>query len=79
MSMNSTSALAATLGMTGSELREYVYQRGLKGRTVYAIGNKYFAVGKKQPDSDDGGYTWVRHSDQFWAQQCNTVIWKATV
>lgn len=72
--MNSTAALAATLGLTVSELRDYAYQPTKSSRRVYAIGDEYFAVGKRAPLDDR---QWQKNKDQFWGEQCNTIIWRA--
>ena len=66
--------IAATLGMTPSELDEYRYHSTRTGRAIYAVGDVYVAAGKKPP-TEDVGASWERHPDQFWADGKTTIWW----
>lgn len=78
--VSSTAALAATLGTTITDLNDYRYQPSRISRAVYAIGNRYFCVGKKKPEIPElGGLEWREHPDKFWAERAGSVIWVAEV
>jgi len=65
-----SNVLADTLGI--DNLSEYRYQAGKSKRAIYAIDDKYFAVGKTKPDRER---VWMEYSDQFFAGKANTKIW----
>lgn len=67
------SVIAATLGLSTSELSEYRYQKTKHKSAVYCIGNDYFACGIDQPQTP--GLTWALHADQFFAERKNTKLW----
>lgn len=73
--MSPRATLASTLGLDLNELSEYRYQN-YASPAVYAIGDKYFAVGQKQPRHAVGG-PWRKHRDQFFAERNNTIVWVA--
>lgn len=75
--MSPRNALASTLNLEFSELTEYEYQPSRTKRRVYAIGDFYYCSGLKPVSLD--GIKWEQHSDQFFAKQAKTVIWKGSV
>lgn len=68
-------ALAATVGMDLSELSEYRYQSTRTQKAVYAMED-YWCASSTVPKDAVGG-PWEKHSDQFWAEQAKTIIWRA--
>jgi hypothetical protein len=73
--ISAKSALASTIGLEISELKEYEYQHGRTARSIYAVGDWYFCAGMKPPREPD--MKWERHPDQFWAERAGTVVWQA--
>jgi len=75
-------ALANTLELDFTELSDYQYQAGRFSRSVYAIGEQYFCVGKRPPSplrmSHLHALQWALYPDQFWAGKANTIIWVAS-
>lgn len=79
--MSAPQVIANTLGLELTTSREfnneYLYQPGRTKKPLYTVGDDYFCVSKSKPKDDVGG-EWVKHRDQFWAEQKNTVLWVAT-
>jgi hypothetical protein len=68
--------IAHTLEIDPVELRDYRYQPSQTRRAIYGIGERYYALGKRPPTDLVGrGAVWERHSDQFFAERANTVLW----
>lgn len=66
--------IASTMGWDISEPADYRYQPTRTRQAIYAVGNRYLAVGKREPKDDVGG-PWQRHTDQFFAERAGTVLW----
>jgi hypothetical protein len=69
-------ALAATLGLDLTELSEYRYKATRTIKAIYAIED-YWCASSTIPKDQVGG-TWEKHDDQFWAEQANTIVWRAS-
>jgi len=72
--MKTVSIIAATLGDDVADVQEYRYQSTKTTRAIYAIGDFYYATGKKAP-KDAVGEPWEMHDDQFFAEKNNTILW----
>ena len=66
--------LAGTFSCDTNDIKEYRYQSGKTTRPIYAIGSKYFAIGKTKPKDDMGG-EWKQNKDQFFAKKSGTILW----
>lgn len=76
--ISNKAALAATLGLTLSELSEYRYQPTRARMPIYTFGGYYWATGQRVPKyGTDEGLTWEQHPDKFWGEQAHTIIWRA--
>jgi hypothetical protein len=74
--MKSLGIIASTLGIDQNELSDYRYQPTRTKQPIYAIGNFYFACGKKKP-GDWVGADWVIDKDQFFAEINKTILWSS--
>lgn len=74
MKMKTPTILANTFGIDINDISDYRYQSTRTSQAIYAIGEQYFAVSKKQP-KEVFNTSWKMFSDQFWANQSNTTIW----
>jgi hypothetical protein len=79
--MSAPFVIANTLGLELTTSREfnneYQYQPGRTKKPIYNLGGaEYFCVSKSKPTDAMGG-EWVKHTDQFWAQQKATTLWVA--
>jgi len=72
--MKSLGIIASTLGIDQNELSEYRYQPTRTKQPIYAIGDFYFACGKKRPGDFVGG-NWEIYKDQFFAEIHKTILW----
>jgi len=72
--MTAHAALAATLGLTTSELSEYRYQAHRHPHAVYSIGSAYYCA-RSSPPTAIPEIKWERLSDQFWAEKAGTICW----
>lgn len=72
--MRANYIIAASFGWDSRDVSEYRYQR-YTSPSVYAIGDRYFAVSKTKPKHKDVGGEWMKHTDQFWAEKNGTTIW----
>jgi hypothetical protein len=72
--MKTPTILANTFGIDINDISDYRYQSTRTSQAIYAIGEQYFAIGKRKP-KDVFNTSWEMFSDQFWAKQGNTVIW----
>jgi hypothetical protein len=68
--------IGATFGCSSRDVSDLRYQSTRTTRAIYAIGDKYYAVGHDRPTDDVGG-PWRRHSDQFFASRYGTILWVA--
>jgi len=76
--MKSLGIIASTLGIDQNELSEYRYQPSRTKQPIYAIGEFYFACGKKKPGDLVGG-DWEIGNDQFFAEINKTILWSSKV
>lgn len=76
--MSTREVIAATFGWDIGEVSDYRYQPGHTKQAIYAMGEHYFAVGKKKPTdlTEYGEVEWELHPDQFWAEQKGTKLWR---
>lgn len=74
--MTSHAALAATLGLTTSELSEYRYQPHRHPHAVYSIAEHYYCARASHPTALPD-LKWERLPDQFWAEKAETILWVA--
>jgi len=74
--MQSKKIIASTLSFDVEEMADYRYQPTRTRQPIFAIGQYYYACGKRRP-TDDVGSEWVIDRDQFWAEQNKTVLWSA--
>jgi len=72
--MSTPGIIAATFGWDQSEVKDYRYQDTRTSQAIYAVGDRYFAVGKRAPKDVVGG-PWRPHADQVFAQRENTILW----
>ena len=76
--MKGSYIIASTFSTDCSGFEEYRYQPTRTSRAIYTLGNDYYAVGKTAP-KDEVGQPWEKHSDQFWAERYNTILWVSKV
>jgi len=74
--MKSKRIIASTIGFDMDEMEAYRYQSTRTKQAVYAVGQYYYACGKRKP-TDEVGSEWLIDRDQFWAEQNKTVLWSA--
>lgn len=74
LTMKSAGIIASTLGIDQAVMSEYRYQPTRTTQPIYAVGDLYFACGKRKP-KDDVGQDWEANKDQFFASQNNTTMW----
>lgn len=72
--MKGSYIIAATFCTDCAGFEDYRYQPTRTARAIYAIGDSYFAVGKRPP-KDVVGESWQKWPDQFWAEKYGTVLW----
>lgn len=75
--MTSREIIASTFGWDVSEVSDYRYQR-YSAPSVYAVGDKYYAVSKTKPKHKVAG-DWKEHGDQFFAGSSKTALWYCSV
>ncbi len=68
--------IAGTLGWDISEVKECRYHEGHTTKPVFACGEHYYCIGKRNPVGLLDR-TWERTPDQFWAAQGKTVLWQS--
>lgn len=80
MPISNLEALAATLGLEyegrSKFVNEYSYQKGRHVDSIYTDGCDYYCAQLKKPKSVVGK-DWQVMSDDFWAKQANTKIWRS--
>lgn len=70
------SILAATFGWDSGEMAAYRYQYGRTGKlAIYTVDDSYWTVSKTKPDWS--GLDWQKHTDQHFAEQSGTTVWRA--
>jgi len=74
--MKSKRIIASTIGFDVDEMEAYRYQPTRTKQAVYAVGQYYYACGKRKP-SEVFGTDWEIDKDQFWAEQNKTILWSA--
>lgn len=76
--MSTREVIAATFGWDIGEVSDYRYQPGHTKQAIYAVGEHYFAVGKKKPTdlTEYGEVEWELNPDQYWAEQKGTKLWR---
>jgi len=73
--MSGKAVLAFAFGWDLSDVEEYRYQR-YSSPSVYAIGDKYFAVSQKKPKHDVSG-EWFEYKDEAATSGTDMKIWVA--
>ena len=69
--------VAETIGWDVADVRECQYQPSrYSSPSVFAIGDRYFAVHSAKPRHDLGG-EWREHDDQFFAKGTQRKVWVA--
>tara|TARA_R110000823_G_scaffold304626_2_gene426334 strand:- start:452 stop:685 length:234 start_codon:yes stop_codon:yes gene_type:complete len=72
--MKRINVVAYSLEMDPSDLSEYRYKSTRTSRSIYAVGDNYYAQGKTKPADAVGG-EWEKHLDQYWAEKAGTILW----
>ena len=74
--MKSKTIIASSIGFDIDEMEDYRYQPTRTKQPIYAVGEYYYACGKRKP-SDQVGSDWLIDREQFWAEQNKTILWSA--
>ena len=76
---HAATVVAETIGWDVAEVRECQYKPSrLSSPSVFAIGDRYFAVHPTKPLHDVGG-EWREHDDQFFTRGTQRKVWVSEV
>jgi hypothetical protein len=74
--MRSKTIIASSIGFDVADMEDYRYQPTRTKQPIYAVGEHYYACGKRKP-TDEVGAEWLIDREQFWAEQNQTIFWSA--
>jgi len=74
-------AIAATCNMdyeSDAQFRsEYQYQSTRTKKPIFTAGDDYYCMSSTKP-TDEVGSDWTLHTDQFWAEQAGSKLWRSS-